>query len=342
MIRRVPPALLCPLLTALVAASGIALGGCLGDAPHSNPLDPLSEGFRAEGQVEGRVTEAFAPFFGLDGVRVRLVPLAAGLPERATRTDADGAFAFPDVPEGAYRVEAERDGFAAAADTVSVRLAEIASAELRLNGRPAVQAQAVRTVHVDRWFPPEDLYRLEVDATVADPDGPADLARVVLESAALGVLDTLREAEPGRFVGEVDARALPGRALQSLIGVPLHLRAEDRGGVAGVGPDLYVARVIEPIPLTERPQALAVVGATPELVWRPLALPFAATWRIDVVRVDAGVETAVARFDGLPAEQTALRLTAPLAAGDYYWTAAAVDAFGNRSRSKEAGFRVVP
>ena len=101
------------------SSSRFALAGCLGEAPHENPLDPLSDAYRDAGTVEGRVTGIYPPFEGREGVRVLLTPLAGGA-EIATRTDASGAFRLDAIASGLYEVVASGDGFRAATDTVEV------------------------------------------------------------------------------------------------------------------------------------------------------------------------------------------------------------------------------
>ena len=100
------------LLTGLAVVLSLTLGlGCLGEAPHDNPLDPNSDRFVNEGGVAGRVTDrAEAP---LVDAEVRLMP-APSVPqtERVARTDADGRFEFRGIPEGTgYRLQVVREGY---------------------------------------------------------------------------------------------------------------------------------------------------------------------------------------------------------------------------------------
>ena len=75
--------------------------------------------------------------------------------------------------------------------------------------------------------------------------------------------------------------------------------------------------------------------------WRATLLPFAFTYRVDLWLVDAaGIPNLVLSQGGIAASVLSYTVGAPLAPGDYFWTVWVVDAAGNRSRSKEAGFRV--
>ncbi len=317
------------------------LAGCLGEAPHDNPFDPLSDEFRDEGTVDGRVTGIYPPFEGRPGVRLRLVPLAGGA-EVMTTTGADGAFRVTRLPSGRYAVWAEGEGLRPDADTVTVEVGGTAEVDLPVDALPVVTSQAARTVHIERWYPDVPLFRLEVEAEVTDPDRATDVDGVALVVPDLGFRAPLAAVGPGRYATTFDGDALPEGQVQTLLGRTLHIEATDLSGNTGVGPPLALVRVIEQTPLTARPQGLEVIAVNPPVLeWRPAALPFAFTYRIDVALVDgAGVPNLVESAPALAPATTAYTVRQPLQAGDYIWTVWVTDGAGNRSRSKEAGFRV--
>lgn len=327
-------------LFACVAAA-LGLAGCLGEAPRDNPLDPFSESPVTVGEVTGRVTGIYPPFDGLDGVRVRVMPRGSGT-ERVATTGADGAFTLDDVPSGPVLVMAEADGLDARSVETDVVAGSASEVLLQLNALPVVTAQAARTVHIERWFPDAPVFRLEVEANVTDPDRPSDVDAVALVVESLGFRAPLTEVGPGRFEAALDAAVLPGGQVQSLLGEALRIEVTDVTGAVALGPPLALVRVIEQTPLTASPQGLVALAVNPPVLeWRPAALPFAFTYRADVFLIDgAGIPNLVHSIEGLPPSATSLPLPAPLAAGDYYWTIWVTDAAGNRSRSKEAGFRV--
>ena len=114
-------------------------------------------------------------------------------------------------------------------------------------------------------------------------------------------------------------------------------------GLRRLGADQkLVDRIIEQTPVPAAPQGLEpVADPRPTLTWEPAALPFPFTYRVDVVQVfDANIHTVLHTVEAIPSSATTLRVPAPLGRGTYYWTLSVVDAFGNRSRSKEAGFLV--
>ena len=332
-----------PLVTRLAICVVVAVGlaGCLDDAPHSNPLDPLSDAPVTAGEVSGRVTGISPPFDGRGGVRVRVMPQGGGT-ERVTTTATDGTFTLDGIPGGRILVVAEADGLAEASVETDVVAGSTSEVLLQLNALPVVTAQAARTVHIERWFPDVPVFRLEVEADVTDPDRPSDVDAVALVVESLGFRAPLMEVGPGRYEAALDAAALPGGQVQSLLGQALRIEVTDVAGAVALGPPLALVRVIEQTPLTASPQGLVTLAANPPVLeWRPAALPFAFTYRADVFLIDgAGIPNLIQSADGLSPATTTLPLAAALVPGDYYWTIWVTDAAGNRSRSKEAGFRV--
>lgn len=319
----------------------LALAGCLGDAPHENPLDPLSDMFRDEGAVEGRVTGVYPPFEGRPGVRVVLLPLDGGT-ELATRTGSDGGFQVGAVRSGRYAVLAMGEGYRSASDTVTVEVGRAVETTLALDAFPVVTSQVARTVHIERWVPDVPVFRIEVEATVTDPDRPDDLATVALVVDELGFRVPMEATGTGTYALTLDGTALPGGQVQSLLGRPLQIEGTDQLGNAALGPPFSLVRVIEQTPLTASPQGFEFIAQNPPtLTWRAAQLPFAFTYRVDLWLVDAaGIPNLVLSEDGIPPSTLTFDVPGPLVAGDYYWTIWVVDAAGNRSRSKEAGFRV--
>ena len=327
-----------------VVVLGSAAGWGCGDAARTNPLDPLSDDFRDEGTVSGEVTELYPPFDGRADIRVRLVPIGAvGRPELATRTNAEGQFVLGGVPTGPYAVVAEQDGFRAASDTVSVAPGTAAETTIRLDALPVVAEQSMRTVHIMRWVPDDPVFQLEVKAVADDPDRPEDVDGAALVVPDLGFSAELTRAGD-RFTATLGVAELPAPGVESLLGQTLRIEVRDASGNTSLGPPTSLVRIIELTPQTLSPQGFIFIETnTPMLEWRPAQLPFAFTYRVDLFLVDAaGIPNLIESEsrDGIDPSVTSMPVTTALEPGDYYWTLWVVDAFGNRSRSREAGFRV--
>jgi len=331
-------------LFGIMLAGRVLLGsGCLGDAPHDNPLDPDSDRFVDEGGVEGRVTDrAEAP---LAGVEVRLVPgSSVSVPELVTRTDSQGRFRLVGVPGGAdYQLQALKEGYAAGSlDALAVRAGFAEQLPtIRLNALPIFRQTTLRTIHISRWWPQNDLFFLEINAEVQDADGLFDIDDVWFEIPDLGFTVAMDLQAAGQFDKLIEADSLPAANLQSLLGRSLRVHVRDaEGGVVSSTPQQLV-RVLEttPAPTAPRDDVLLAVDQ-PTLTWDPFPARFAFTYRVDLFRAEVNRDVLVLQSDPIPLDVTTFAVTTPLPTGPYFWTLTVVDAFGNQSRSKEAAFRI--
>lgn len=314
--------------------------GCLGEAPRNNPLDPGSELFENEGGVVGHVmTRAGAP---LASVEVQLIPLGGGT-TFVTHTDVQGRFEIRGAPAGvAYQLQVLKPGYAASGqDSVMVAAGRSAVLpELRLNALPLFTAIGLRTIHISQWWP-GDVFFLDVNAVVDDPDGLVDIDSVWLEIPALDFAVPLEAATGGAFEARLNAQALPTASLSALLGPTLHLKVADVAGGVTETPPQRLVRVIDDVPVALSPSGDALLDTDqPALVWEPANLPFAFTYRVEVFRDEVNRPVLVQTLEGLSEDLTTTTLPAPLPTGQYFWTVSVLDSFGNLSRSREAAFRV--
>ena len=320
-----------------VVVLALFLWGCFDGASRTNPLDPRGADFEGVGAVSGRVTGFYPPFPGLDGVEVRIEPGPV-----TTLTRNGGEFGVDRLPEGEYILTASRPGYASVVDTCTVRVGETVEVEIRLDGLPTVDRFEIHSVHISRWWPPpQELFRLEVTADVGDPDGLSDIDRVWIEVPAVGLVDTLvAGAAPGRYLTILQEDTLPV-GVESLLGHDHVLFVRDRAGVVTASEARQIARLIMPTPVALTPTSLALLSdPSPVFTWEPLRMAFPYAYRLDIVRVDENIQTVVETIENLPPDTESIRAPDPLAAGEYFWTISIVDEFGNRSRSREAGFRI--
>ena len=334
------------LLIGMVCVLSLAAGtGCLGDAPHDNPFDPNSEDFVREGGVSGLVTNRTgAP---LPEAEVRLVSGPSSTQfELLARTDSQGEFEITGAAEGSgYRLLVHKDGYddeMLEALEIKPGIVEELSA-LRLNALPVITNTAFRTIHISRWWPGDDLFFLEVNADIADADGPFDIERVWFEIPDLSYSITLdAQVQPaGRYDKLIrDDSLSPPVSLQSLLGKTLRLNVRDKQGIVVTSDAGQLVRVLEDTPDALEPTSDAVLdNSRPRLIWQPFPPRFDFTYRIDVFRKDANFQPLVRQIDNIPMDVTSLQLESlPIAA--YFWTVTVIDAFGNQSRSKQAGFLI--
>lgn len=329
----------------LIVAVAVCMSAC-DSAPHDNPLDPLS-GVQQTGTVSGQVTGTFPPFNGRPAVRVRIIPIGdlEGGPERVTTTDEDGFFSTPELALGSYRVQAEGNGFGAAAQEIVVTPVTTPPVTLRLDALPVVTSKSARTVHVESIFNEVAPYSLEVSATVSDPDEQTEVvgAAVVIDAFDIRVPLTSISSGPNGtvFSATLEEDILPDGRLEPLLGEFLVIEVTDRNGNATRSDPFSLVRIIDPTPAPVSPVSLAIVPPSPiVLEWNAPPLTYATTFEIEV-RTNRRVGPLVlVESATLPSTASSYTLQRTLSAGTYLWTIAYVDAAGNRSRSFEGTFEV--
>ena len=314
---------------------GMLAAGCLGDVSHTNPLDPLAPNFNDVGVVAGTVSDR--GLIPISSASVQLLPDG-----RLTTTNSNGEFSFVDIPVGDYTVHVDAEGFDQSVDSVVVDLGRTTSSAHQLNGLPVFEGGEFSTVHISRWWPENDLYRLDILVEVDDVDGLIDIDLVTVEIAPLGFTDTLATAgSPGFYQISILETDLMGSTVHSVVGMPIVIHVIDRAGSAKASDPQSLVRVIDPVPVAVSPQGLETInGVNPQFDWDPVFLPYTHTFTVDVVRVDNGVQTSVFNREDISSDSLSVVVPTTLTTGSYIWTIAAVDAFGDLSRSKEAGFQV--
>ncbi len=308
--------------------------GCLSDAERSNPLDPLAPNFVDEGGVAGRITNR-----ALSGVAGSRVTLSPG--RFTSLTSADGSYNIAGVPTGRYTLSVTSEDYATATDTVEVTLGVAVNSDLELNGLPRLESWTINTAHVSRWWPLDDLFQMEMSVQVDDGDGVFDVSRVWMEIPSMAFADTLLVTQTTGLYGRtLPESSLPTPTLHTLLGTPMTLLVRDQLNTVVASPPFQLVRVID-----ETPEAVEEAFQTdpqdcvvaPLVKWKDVFLPYPFSYRVDVVRLDAGIESLVERVENIPSDSTNVTVST-VPPGDYYWTVAVVDNFKNRSRSKQVGF----
>ena len=195
---------------------------------------------------------------------------------------------------------------------------------------------SVTSFHSSQWFPNEDYFALEIVVSGVYTD-LADSVIFVYDDSTNYQLN--RESDIWRV--SLESSIFPGNSLADLIGLPfcsvLYL---DSDSIA-VTEERYLFRVIDEVPSASQPMN-ELVSATPDFFWEAYEAKFTFTYTISIVHLSlSGYGTEVKSVTGIVSDSTNYTLTDSLPSGDYYWTIAVSDIFGNTARSKEAGFSVI-
>ena len=327
--------LLCIHIVALLLT--LAMSGCFEDPSRTHPLDPLGENFADLGALSVRVTNFYAPRSGFSDASVQITPgNILGL------TDATGTFVIPALESGAYTVHIEKEGFTSLDTLVQIEAGRSLDLDIPLAGLPLFKDVQVNSLHLGRWFPPpEDLFSLEITVEMEDPDGIADIDSLWFVLDEFGFSEYIPvQTAPGTYVHTIPEERLPV-ALGALPGRVMQIKAKDRLGITNYSDPTSVVRIINERPFALTPADLNTISeAQPTFIWQPILLDYPFTYRIDIVRVEQNVQSTLLTLSGIDSSLESVVSPESIPSGEYFWTVSLVDEFGNRSRSREAGFRI--
>jgi hypothetical protein len=303
------------------------------NAPHDNPLDPS-----LGGNVEGRVLTRRAT--GIPNAEVEL-PTAG----RIVRTDSAGSFGLYGLPEGAQELRFAASGYVPESAAMTLQRGRIDTLDVYLDGLPYFQDCRFTTHLQGRGiYPSNPVKSCRFSATASDRDGDSDLDSVWVEIPGIGHAWRLDyDPDQQMFTRTVAAMLLPGRSLETLIGQSVLFKVADRESAVVQAPACYLSRIIEDLPEPVFPNGWAdTLSQDTTFIWNRFDHGFWVSYHCEIVRIESGGPVGVAASFDRPEPQDTTFWYEPsqLAAGDYYWTVEAIDAFGNSARSVEEPFHV--
>ncbi|MCD4663786.1 MAG: carboxypeptidase-like regulatory domain-containing protein [Bacteroidales bacterium] len=315
----------------------LILNSCFKDADRVNPLDPKSNRYKNEGGICGSVTCYYPPYIGISGVELNVIPGYQG-----TITDKDGFFHINKIDRGQYLLIASKDGYASDSTTIQVKTGQHASHHIKLDALPMLEQPELKSSHISRWYPrPYDIFYIEFSVKVNDPDGANDISCVTVNAEGPNFNDTLSFSPETNFYQKmINAKKIVQNNPGALIGRQVLFSAEDKAGNKNTSLPVQLAQIIHETPITISPAGLQTVNATPQLTWQSNDLVFLYSYRVEINRTDVPILTMAWCQENIAATDTTIVVSDSLEAGEYYWTVAIVDEFGNSSRSKEAPFKI--
>lgn len=259
---------------------------------------------------------------------------------RISITNQNGLYQFSKVQPGLYQLNVFADGFSI--NTAEVNVTTNTEVNFALDSLPYFGDITITTSHISHWFPPEDVYSVQFQATGIDGDGIGDISKVWYEIEDPSYLDTLQQLSPGSniFRGQAIAQNLPVITLHELIGKPFRFFIEDIPGYLNVSSSQFISRIIDDTPQLISPTGLVTISSFPiTFKWTTInTIPFPFTLRIEIYSIDLGLR--VEEINNIESIANEFSYSTPLSNGDYYWVLYIVDEYGNRSSSKESSFRI--
>lgn len=313
------------------------ISGCLKDAERVNPLDPMSDRYKGQGCISGYVTSYYPPHIGIGDVELKVVPCYQG-----AVTDKDGFYQIDRIPCDQYLLIALKSGYAPDSTAIQVKIGRETSYNFKLDALPFLTQSKVISRHISRWFPrPYELFYIEFQVSVTDPDGANDISLVTVFSDEVEFNDSLSfSPETGNYYKMIEASVIDRDNPGALIGRPVRFFAEDKAGYKNSSQPVQLAQIIYETPVAISPAGLQTVAPTPQLTWQAMNAEFLSSYRVEINRTDIPIPTQVWSQENIAATDTTIVVSDSLETGKYYWTVAIVDEFGNCSRSKEAPFQI--
>ena len=315
----------------------LLLAGCIGEAPRDNPLDPLSTMYSGNIALKGRVLLANQTA-GVSGANVSSLEDGVGV-----LTDSSGYFSFLRLSLGAQTIVCAKNSCVADTQRIVLRADEPQQLSFALNGLPGIPFTRILTRKIDQYFP-SPQYFVDIAATVTDPNGVSDLDTSVWFSVDTLLYPMTYSITTKNFEVTLYKYDFPTNTIDWLVGKSLKIIATDIHGASGLSAPFAVTRIIENEAIPTYPSSLNNDTTRADSLvfrWNPPDVTFNYSYSIVLSRVDAGTRTVVWTLTGLSSffQEVSYPTSAPaLLSGNYVWTIAVVDDFGNYARSKESSF----
>lgn len=302
--------------------------------PHNNPYDPESPEYVGAGRIVGKITNRAKEPIG--GAVIFLFPESL-----AVLTNQRGEFEFFNLKKGIYVLHIEKTNYVPCSLSIALEEGERKYIDCVLNGVPLIDTPRISSIHISRWWPPEDLYYAEIKVLISDLDGPWDIDSAWVEISELNLSFPLTYLpDSGFFFKKIYAESLPSQNLEILIGKIFSFYVKDNSGYIGKYTPAFLLRIIYEIPVPLSPQPRDTVNSRPIFVWRRFNVSFEFTYKIDIFRLEGGYPTLISCFSNFAPSETTFQYPYPLPSGEYYWTVSVIDKFSNCSTSKPYVFIV--
>jgi hypothetical protein len=200
----------------------------------------------------------------------------------------------------------------------------------------------MKSHHRSRWFPLEEIYFIEFETIVSDPDGIGDIQSVICEIPSMNYSDTLQaDIVAGKFSSILFESDLPVLSVHQLIGRKIYFFVEDDFGTKTSSDAQFLTRIIEQTPQLISPIELQSIDLFPiDFQWERISVPYPATLKIEIFQINLGIAFKADEIEDIEINEKNYIYSQNLNPGDYFWTINIVDEFGNSSSSREGTFEI--
>ncbi len=306
---------------------------CIEEPGRDNPLDPANGNSLL--QISGQVLTFYHPRKAISGASVFVQP-----GDYIVLSDENGYFRFNNLEPGDYTLVCQADGYQIDSSAISIKSS--IEHNFLLDGLPRFEKISIEAHHRSRWFPLEEIYFIEVEAVVSDPDGIGDIRSVICQIPSMGYTDTLQAGiESGKFSSTLFDPDLPVSSIHQLIGRHIYFVVEDDFGTTNTSEAKFLTRIIEDTPQLISPAELQSIESLPiNFQWERISVPYPATLHIEIFQINLGIAFKSDEVENIEADRKSFQYSKNLNTGDYFWTISIVDEFGNSSSSREGTFKI--
>jgi len=306
---------------------------CFEDVSRDNPFDPVngSRNFN----LSGHVLTFYQPQQAIPQASILVQP-----GNLVTLSDQNGFYTFNNLIPGDYTLVCQKEGYHT--DSATINIQQSADYIFLLDGLPQFEQISIKTHHRSRWFPLEEIYYIEFEIFVNDPDGLGDIHSVNFEIPSISFSDTLEEEiDAGKFSVTLFDFQLPVTSIHQLIGRQIYFSAQDDFGSKTSSDAIFLTRIIEMTPHLLNPTELELIEAYPIMLeWERVSVPYPATLKIEIFQINFGIAFKVDEIVNIQISEKNYMYAQILNSGDYFWTINIVDEFGNSSSSREGTFHI--
>lgn len=322
------------LTEAIILSLLLLFSACLEDVSRDNPLDPFNGTTGL--QITGQVLTFYHPRNPIPQASILVKP-----GNLIMISDEEGFFSFNNLVPGTYTLICQAEGYHL--DSAKITIQSSSDHTFLLDGLPQFEQISIRAHHRSRWFPLEEIYFIEFETVVSDPDGIGDILSVICEIPSMSFSDTLHaDTESGKFSSTLFDSDLPVASVHQLIGRQIYFIVGDDFGTKTSSDMQFLTRIIEQTPKLIAPLDLQFIQSpTIDFQWERISVPYPATLKIEIFQISLGIAFKADEIINIPINTTNYTFSHGLNPGDYYWSINIVDEFGNSSSSREGTFRII-
>lgn len=314
----------------LLACIFIGLVGC--EAPHKNPLDPISPDYIVA-KLSGVVRTVSFPNDPLSDVEIFWKN-----DNTLLKTDQNGTFSLQSLERKDGWLYFYKQGYADDSLFIEWDGNPSVSFQYFLNANPVLDSIMLFTEVINN-FPDDQIFYLGVNVKVHDDEDELDT--VFIRNEYSGFRSSLVYNPATKFYESIfSTHKLNVLSLEELMGKPFDIIVKDTRGNEFVVGQKNISRIIKQLINYRSPSNNNEVKTPITLNWERFIPGFQFSYYLQIYNIISAPER-VWEASGISSEEIFYTVGDDFPAGDYYWVVWCIDEYGNKCRSKRASFQII-